>query len=194
MLDWHRREKKATWWEYFRLRDLSDEELLEEKAALAGLEFVERIATPKRSVVDRYAFPPQECEIREGDTLHDSEKRFGTVEAIDLAGLHHRHQEGAVSRRGASQRGLRHTTSSDKVKRDALMRLGDWVAEHGIDAPGPYRAGRDLLLRRPPRPGAELAAGEDALAPRAAGSRRSTTACCRSRARPAPARPTRARA
>ncbi len=44
------------------------------------------------------------------------------------------------------------------------MRLGTWVAEHGVDAPGPYRAGRDLLLHRTPRPGAEVAAGEDTLA------------------------------
>ena len=27
MLDWHGREKKAVWWEYFRLRDLSAEDL-----------------------------------------------------------------------------------------------------------------------------------------------------------------------
>ena len=29
ILDWHRREKKAKHWEYFRLRDLSEEDLLE---------------------------------------------------------------------------------------------------------------------------------------------------------------------
>ena len=34
MLDWHRREQKASWWEYFRLQALPDEELIEEKAAL----------------------------------------------------------------------------------------------------------------------------------------------------------------
>ena len=50
-----------------------------------GLAFVERVATPKRSVVDRYVFPPQECEIREGDTLHDARRRFAKVEAIDVA-------------------------------------------------------------------------------------------------------------
>src|SRR6266571_7401585 len=43
MLDWHRREEKAPWWEYFRLRDLSDEELLDETSALAGLVHVERL-------------------------------------------------------------------------------------------------------------------------------------------------------
>src|SRR5262249_33256604 len=30
LLDWHRREEKAPWWEYFRLRELSDADLLDE--------------------------------------------------------------------------------------------------------------------------------------------------------------------
>ena len=41
-----------------------------------------------------------------------------------------------------------------KTMRDSLMRLGEWVAENGIDAGGPEccaRAGRDLLLRLAPR-------------------------------------------
>ena len=32
-----------------------------------------------------------------------------------------------------------------------MYRIGEWVAANGIDAPGRYRPGRDLLLRRPPR-------------------------------------------
>jgi uncharacterized protein len=40
ILDWHRREDKATWWEYFRLRALSAEELLDERAGLSGLTFI----------------------------------------------------------------------------------------------------------------------------------------------------------
>jgi uncharacterized protein len=164
MLDWHRREKKATWWEYFRLRGLSDEELLEERAALAGLEFVERVATPKKSVVDRYVFPPQECEIREGDTLYGKDgKRFAKVETIDIATCTIDIRKGpsvAAEHRGAL---FRHDDISDTVKRDSLMRLGLWVAENGIDAPGPFRAARDLLLRLPPRPGPEIVAGEETL-------------------------------
>jgi uncharacterized protein len=35
-LDWYPREKKSVWWEYFRLLELPDDELLEEKAALSG--------------------------------------------------------------------------------------------------------------------------------------------------------------
>jgi nucleoside-triphosphatase THEP1 len=33
----------------------------------------------------------------------------------------------------------------------SLYRLGEWVAANDVDSPGRYRAGRDLLLRRPPR-------------------------------------------
>jgi uncharacterized protein len=32
VLDWHRREEKAVWWELFQLSDLSAEDLLEEQA------------------------------------------------------------------------------------------------------------------------------------------------------------------
>src|SRR5262249_45056179 len=38
-----------------------------------------------------------------------------------------------------------------EAQEDALFAVGQWVAEHGIDAPGEYRAVRNLLLRRPPR-------------------------------------------
>ena len=34
---------------------------------------------------------------------------------------------------------------------DSLLRTGDWVLASAIDAPGPFRAVRDLMLRKPPR-------------------------------------------
>ena len=39
----------------------------------------------------------------------------------------------------------------DDVLANALFRLGSWVDSNGIDASGPYRTARDLLLRRSPR-------------------------------------------
>ena len=42
LIDWHRRESKAEWWEFFRLCELPEEELLDESLAIAGLTFVER--------------------------------------------------------------------------------------------------------------------------------------------------------
>ncbi|MGH9345868.1 MAG: TM0106 family RecB-like putative nuclease [Vicinamibacterales bacterium] len=76
LLDWHRREDKAGWWEYYRLLELPDDELFDEPQAIAGLEFVERaeviLSTKGRatgSVVDRYRYPRQEMEIRRRDEL-----------------------------------------------------------------------------------------------------------------------------
>ena len=40
LLEWHRREDKSAWWDYFRLRELSVDELVEETKPLAGLEYV----------------------------------------------------------------------------------------------------------------------------------------------------------
>ena len=47
----------------------------------------------------------------------------------------------------------------DDVLADALFRLGTWINNNGVDVPGPFRAARDLLLRRVPR----LADGTDTL-------------------------------
>jgi len=60
VLDWHRREEKAAWWEYFRLCDLSAEDLLEERAALSGLTFVGAVGGTAKAPIHRYGFPLQD--------------------------------------------------------------------------------------------------------------------------------------
>ena len=57
ILAWHRRENKAPWWEYFRLRELSDEELLDERGGLAGLRLLERVGGTARSPSIDIPFP-----------------------------------------------------------------------------------------------------------------------------------------
>jgi uncharacterized protein len=154
LLDWHRREEKAPWWEYYRLRELSDEDLLDETAALSGLEHVERRPASGRAPVDRYRFPAQETSIREGDKLHlplPDGRGFGEVVGIDLVT-----HTVDVRKRGACAdlhpaSVFAHDTVPANQQAEALMRLGGWVAEHGVDAPGPHRAARDLLLGRRPR-------------------------------------------
>jgi len=156
LLDWHRRENKASWWEGYRLADLDDEDLMEERAGLAGLRFVKRISAERGIPVDRYAFEKQETEVRAGKELYRENQKFGEVVAVDL---------------------LARTLDIKKTKKtaeihppalyvwdrpmnvnnhaDSLLELGEWVRHNcvstGIDAPGKFRAARDLLLRRPPR-------------------------------------------
>src|SRR5690606_4129907 len=40
LLQWHRREWRSFWWEYFRLKALTAEELVHERSALGELEYV----------------------------------------------------------------------------------------------------------------------------------------------------------
>ncbi len=84
LVDWHRREDKATWWEYFRLLALTEDELLDERGAVAGLEFVEVVRPEKKSQIQRYRYPPQEMELRRKAELHlNDQKRWCEVIAVD---------------------------------------------------------------------------------------------------------------
>jgi predicted RecB family nuclease len=152
LLDWHRRENKATYWEGYRLAELDEEDLLEERAGLAGLKFVERVLVERNIPVDRYSFAKQETEARGEKDLYYKGEKFGSVVAVDVVG---RTIDVKKTRRTAEM----HPTAvyawerpfDVKEHAEALYRVGAWVAKSGIDAVGPYRAGRDLLLRRPPR-------------------------------------------
>lgn len=89
VLDWHRRENKAVWWEYFRLSALSSEELLDERSAISKLGFVQSVGGTTRAPVHRYNFPIQET----GPLIID----------LHLILNSHRHQTRCVIRRGRFQ-------------------------------------------------------------------------------------------
>lgn len=161
LLSWHRREEKSTWWRYFYLMDdLTDEERVEEPDALGLLTYEGAIDETARSIVHRYRFPLQEHAIEAGTDVRDpaTKERAGVVAAIDNVA-------GTVDVKRAKTSAAPHPTSlvpldyvSTTEQRASLERIGGWVAEHGIDSEGPYRAARDLLLRRPPRLGGAPAA------------------------------------
>jgi predicted RecB family nuclease len=152
MLDWHRREEKSTWWEYYRLSELSEPELLEDKSALGGLTYLGVVRQEKRSLIHRYHFPPQDHAIDRARSVHDPRtgKSAGKVVAIDELNrtIELRRGVSADVAHAAALVPLNYVES--KVLSDSLFRLGSWVPDHGIDSPGPFRAARDLLLRQPP--------------------------------------------
>ena len=85
ILDWHRREEKAVWWEFFRLTELSAEDLLEERAGLSGLTFIDSVGGSAIAPIHRYKFPPQESELRGGEALRSlGGERFGKVEVVSI--------------------------------------------------------------------------------------------------------------
>jgi predicted RecB family nuclease len=154
LLDFHRRENKATYWEGYRLAELDDDDLLDERAGLAGLKFTERLKVERAIPTDRYSFEKQETEARvDKDLYYGAEvSKFGCIVEIDPAAL-------TVDVKKTKKTAELHPKAAyvwdspinpEKIA-DSLLRTGDWVLASAIAAPGPFRAVRDLLLRKPPR-------------------------------------------
>ena len=175
LLSWHRRENKATYWEFFHRMELDATELTIDKGALGPLEVVGRVRDPYLPTrarlwrqVWRYRFPPQDYDFGSRSELYDPSLRQahpdGGMKAWKLNATVIDVDDGDstvdVEWKTEDPREPRHPSGivsldvfQDGVHRAALLRLGEWVVEHGIDADGPWRAARDLLLRRAPRAG-----------------------------------------
>ncbi|MCU1457147.1 MAG: protein of unknown function, putative recB domain [Actinomycetia bacterium] len=157
MLDWHRRESKPDWWDYFARLRMSEEELADDRACIGGLECTGEGTTLGRSKVYRYAFSPQDHKLGVGTRPHDpaSGRAAGEIVAMhDVEGWLDL-KRGPAAMQGPHPRGLvpdRPRTTA--AMESAITRVAEWVVEHGMGAPGPYRAARDLLLRNPRVPGA----------------------------------------
>ena len=156
LLDWHRREAKPQWWDQYRLREAPMDELVADASALGDLTFVEELGPIAKSVVRRFRFDPdQDTKIDAGKSFNalppDPDAKPWAVEVLKfdpIVGI----VDIKLGPRAPHPRGL---ITTGPVRTDAqwkaLGRIADHVVEHGIDGPGPYRAARDMLLRRPPR-------------------------------------------
>ncbi|MEO8208530.1 MAG: TM0106 family RecB-like putative nuclease [Chloroflexota bacterium] len=174
LLDWHRREAKPQWWDQYRLREASAEELLDDASALGGLTFLEDRGIIARSVVRRYAFnPDQETKVDRDKTFNalspDPDAKPKAVDVLDIdliAGwIDLKLAPTAAHPRALIPIGPRRT----EAQWQALGRIADAAIESGLAGLTRYPAGRDALLRRPPSlpgvaPGAPLIPiGADAL-------------------------------
>lgn len=160
LLDWHRREDKAAWWDYFRLRDLSDEELMDEPQAISGLEFAARVkivtrakgGKPTGSVIDRYRFPVQEMEIGPKDELKCTDGTpFGKVERVDRVARTIDVRKGPAQANAHPTAVFAHTHFSTGVLEDAIFGIAEEIAAGVAGVGTKAQAVRDLLLARAPR-------------------------------------------
>ena len=154
LLEWHRREDKPQWWRYFFLRDRPMDELVAASDALGGLEHEGIVDEVKQSFVHRYRYDPeQEHPFNVGDHPVDpsDEGAAGEVVAVDRVGGTVDLKRSRNSPRAHPRALIPHGPVGHEVLRDAICRVAEYVVEAGIDGPGPYRAVRDLILRRAPR-------------------------------------------
>jgi len=152
MLDFHRREDKACWWEYYRLRDLDADDLIEEKAGLSGLSLEAIVGGTPKCPIHRYSFPPQETDIRPGKKLKaQGGESLGSVDSIsiDLRTID-------IKKTGAFAdihpvAAFMHDFVDSKPMMEALVRIAEAVIANGLEGDGPFQPARDLLLRQLPR-------------------------------------------
>jgi len=161
LIDWHDREDKVAWWEYFRLRELSEDDLLDEPMAVAGLQFVERLGAvahartgkPTTAVMDRFRYPPQEVEIRAEAELKRplDGRKFGEVIAVDRAArtIDVKRTSGLAEVQPTSAFVYKYISSD--VLSAAIGRIAEVVAAQGFEGAVGSRAAIDLLRRRAPR-------------------------------------------
>ncbi len=159
LLDWHGRDAKPEWWNFYRLNELGIDELIDSNEGLGGLEFDGDVeARGKGGWVRRYTFTPQDHRIRVGRNAiePDAEQGLdaGEVVAIDDVA-------GTIDLFRTASKLDRHPAAlipgkpiQVDVLRDAIRRVADDVIERGMDPPDEdrrFRAARDLVRRTTPR-------------------------------------------
>ena len=145
LLDYHRREAKPQWWEWFLHLDLEDEELIEDTDTIGGLELAGEPEPDKGSLVYTFRFPEQEHKIG-GDAVDPATEKSYSVTVDDELGL--------VTLRRSKERAEEPLPRAlipgqpihDREQRGALARL----AERYLDGTA-SQAVRAVLERQLPR-------------------------------------------
>ena len=165
LLRWHRREDKPEWWRYFdRILSCDEADLIADTEAIAGLSLVGDPTPDKKSLIWRYKFDPdQEHKLNAGARVLDpatERMRYGTGEKIPGPGtlVSVNPAEGMLELRRGTTSAAPHPTAlipagpiRTMEQRASLRRVAESLLNHGIDAPGPAEAARQLLAGRPPR-------------------------------------------
>jgi uncharacterized protein len=160
LLDWHGRDAKPEWWNYFRLQKLGVDGLIDSSEGIGGLTYERDVeARGNGGFVRRYRFTPQDHRIRVGKPAVDpaegeSGKDAGPIVAVDDI-------EGTIDIFRTASKLDRHpaalipgTPIPTNGLRDALRRIADDVLDRGFsptDGSLRLQAARDLVARATPR-------------------------------------------
>lgn len=153
-VDYFRREDKSAWWEYYRVHELEHEDLLDERKAVTGLEFLGELPKQKgdRNPTHRYRFPSQEMSIDAGDqVIAIKGESIGTVQQVSIEAL-----TIDIKKTGKAIAIHPHAVHvSERVDPGtlaaSLMELALEIDENGLTPTWNHRASKDLLMKRAPR-------------------------------------------
>lgn len=134
LLEYHRREARREWWEYFeRLNDKSREQLIDDAECIGGLTVDRSVAArqEKRSTVWTLSFPEQDTKLRP----RDKAVRVDTGETLDIVSVD---EDGCrlELKLGPSRQALADEIAlvpqgprDDKVQREAIERYAQAVID-----------------------------------------------------------------
>jgi uncharacterized protein len=152
LVDWHRREVNAEWWEFFRLLAVPEDDLFDERKAVAGLQFVGQVdivrnkktGNPTGSVINRYTYPPQEIEVGGKLTCKDG-SAFGEIVAHDRQARLLDVQQGKSVAHVRPSCALANDVVTNEGQQESVIRFAERVMA------GNDECGAELLHRRSPR-------------------------------------------
>jgi hypothetical protein len=84
LLEFHRREDKATWRDYYRLCDLPPDDYLDKPCAFDDLALIGTVGGTAKCPIHRYSFPPQELKLTKSDVFYGKDLKLGVAGAFDL--------------------------------------------------------------------------------------------------------------
>jgi uncharacterized protein len=160
LLDYHRREAKPQWWEWFFHLSLDEQELIDDTDTIGGLQLDGEPEPDKQSLVYRFSFPEQEHKIG-GSAVDPRTEKSYSVQVDDEQGVVYLWRGRKRADEPLPDALIPAPPIPDWVKREAL----DRVARSYLAGDGRYSALVDLLERRPPPapPGDDLVAAALAL-------------------------------
>jgi uncharacterized protein len=152
LLEWHRRENKSVWWQYFEYCDMTDDQLREDRTCIGGLTYEGVSRKVARSFVHRYRFPPQDHALDRALEIHDprTQNPAGKLVSVDDV-------EGIIELSRGTTSTTPHPTAlvprgiiGVKILEDSLLRIAEHVRDHGLTPASPFSAALSLLQRLPP--------------------------------------------
>jgi predicted RecB family nuclease len=149
LLDYHRREAKPVWWQFFARLERTSEELVEDAEAIGGLELEAELGEGEY----RFRFPVQQHKLDRGDAPIDPATGVvaGTIEALDdVRGLLTLRRGPHVDERALPTALIPGGPFNTDVQQQALVRFARSLAA----GDGRY-AGLEAVLRREPPLGGE---------------------------------------
>ena len=135
---------------FFRLKELTGEELLHEKLGIHNLRYIKDVGGTEDNPICRYSFQAQDFDIKpKSEAKLPEGEKYGSFILIDQ-------KQGYVDiKKKADLPHAESVFSFDLVRsgqhHKTLMKIAEWACQNGIDSSGKFRSGRDLLLKHSPR-------------------------------------------